>query len=71
MPESQNVEWESKWNDEYLQWICGYANAQGGKLYIGCDDNGKVTGVSNSKKLLEDISNKVRVALGIIVAVNL
>ncbi len=71
MPESQNVEWKSKWNDEYLQWICGYANAQGGKLYIGCDDNGKVTGVSNSKKLLEDISNKVRVALGIIVAVNL
>ena len=71
MPESQNVEWTSKWNDEYLQWICGYANAQGGKLYIGCDDNGKATGVSNSKKLLEDIPNKVRVALGIIVAVNL
>ena len=31
MPESQNTEWKSKWKDEYLEWICGYANAQGGK----------------------------------------
>ena len=27
MPESQNTEWKSKWKDEYLEWICGYANA--------------------------------------------
>ena len=40
MPESQNTEWKSKWKDEYLEWICGYANAQGGKIYIGCDDEG-------------------------------
>ena len=37
MPEN---EWKSKWKDEYLEWICGFANAQGGKIYIGCDDNG-------------------------------
>ena len=42
MPESQNTEWKSKWKDEYLEWICGYANAQGGKIYIGCDDEGNV-----------------------------
>ncbi len=71
MPESQNVEWKIKWSDDYLQWICGYANAQGGKLYIGCDDNGKVIGLTNPKKLLEDIPNKVRLSLGIIVSVNL
>ena len=35
MPESQNIEWKIKWKDEYLEWICGYANAQGGKIYIG------------------------------------
>ncbi len=71
MPESQNIEWKSNWRDEYLQWICGYANAQGGKLYIGCDDNGKVIGLSNAKKLMEDIPNKVRDAMGIVVGVNL
>ena len=31
MPESQNIEWKSKWKDDYLEWICGYANAQGEK----------------------------------------
>ena len=71
MPESQNIEWKSKWKDEYLEWICGYANAQGGKIYIGCDDEGNVIGLSNARKLLEDIPNKVRDAMGIIVVVNL
>ncbi len=71
MPESQNTEWKRRWKDEYLEWICGYANAQGGKIYIGCDDSGKVIGVPNARKLLEDIPNKVRDAMGIIVGVNL
>lgn len=71
MPESQNTEWKSKWKDEYLEWICGYANAQGGKIYIGCDDEGNVIGLSNARKLLENIPNKIRDAMGIIVGVNL
>ena len=71
MPENQNTEWKRKWKDEYLEWICGYANAQGGKIYIGCDDDGNVIGLQNARKLLEDIPNKIRDAMGIIVGVNL
>ena len=71
MAESQNIEYKESWRDEYLKWICGFANAQGGKIYIGCDDSGNVVGINNSKKLLEDIPNKVRDAMGIIVGVNL
>ena len=26
--ESQNTEWKEVWHDEYLKWICGFANAQ-------------------------------------------
>ena len=55
MPENQNVEWKEFWKDEYLKWICGFANAQGGKLIIGKSDNGRPIGIENSKKLLEDI----------------
>lgn len=69
--ESQNIEWKESWKEEYLKWICGFANAQGGKIYIGKDDTGKVTGLTNAKKLLEDIPNKVRDVLGIIVDINL
>lgn len=55
--ESQNIKFKVSWRDEYLKWICGFANANGGKLYIGIDDKGKVTGVDNHKKLLEDLPN--------------
>jgi len=34
MLESQNIEYKSSWHEEYLDWICGFANAQGGKIYI-------------------------------------
>ncbi len=27
MKESQNTEWKESWRDEYLKWICGFANA--------------------------------------------
>ena len=71
MPESQNIEWKESWRDEYLKWICGFANAGGGKIYIGKDDKGTIIGVEDSKKLLEDIPNKIVSALGIIADVNL
>lgn len=48
-----------------------FANAQGGVLYIGKRDDGSVCGVADSKKLMEDIPNKVRDALGLIVDVDL
>lgn len=71
MPETQNEEWKESWRDEYLKWICGFANAQGGRIYIGVNDAGDVVGVANYARLLEDIPNKVQMSLGIIVDVNL
>lgn len=44
-PETQNVEWKRSWRDEHLAWICGFANAQGGVLEIGKNDDGDVVGV--------------------------
>ena len=67
MPEKQNIEWK----DEQMKWICGFANAQGGKIYIGKSDDGSVTGIKNSKKLIEDIPNKIKNSMGIIAEVNL
>jgi len=71
MQESQNKEYKSNWRDEYLKWICGFANAGGGKLYIGIDDKGTVTGIDNHNKLLEDLPNKFRDILGVYAEVNL
>ncbi|MEM9897263.1 MAG: ATP-binding protein [Bacteroidota bacterium] len=71
MPENQHIEWKSNWRDEYLKWICGFANADGGILEIGKDDNGTVVGISNARKLLEDLPNKIKDVLGVLVNVNL
>ena len=71
MAEHQTIEWKQSWRKEYLKWICGYANAQGGTLYIGKDDDGNVVGVEDSKKLLEDIPNGITSGMGIIADVNL
>src|SRR5574344_1210331 len=69
--ENQNTEWKKSWRDEYFKLICGFANAQGGKIYIGINDKGEVVGINNYKKLLEDIPNQARDILGIMVDVNL
>ena len=71
MPESQSIEYKLSWRDEYLKWICAFANAKGGKLYIGINDKGVVTGISESKKLLDDLPNKIIQQLGIMPEVNL
>ncbi len=71
MQESQNIEWKELWKDEYLKWICGFANANGGKIFIGKNDKGEIVGLKNSKKLLEDIPNKIQNYLGILCDINL
>lgn len=71
MPESQNTEYKSNWRDEYLKWICGFANANGGTIFLGINDTGHIIGIGDAKKLLEEIPNKVRDTLGIIVDTNL
>ena len=64
--ESQTTEYKQQWNDKYLAYISGFANAQGGTLYIGINDAGEVVGIDNAKYLLENLPNKVIQATGII-----
>jgi len=71
MTEHQTIEYKQIWKDAYLKWICGFANAQGGVLVIGRNDAGEAVGVAHAEKLLEDIPNKVRDILGIMVVVRL
>ncbi|MDR3137356.1 MAG: putative DNA binding domain-containing protein [Tannerellaceae bacterium] len=71
MLEQQTIEYKSTWKDHYLKWICGFANAQGGTLFIGKDDSGTVVALNNISKLLEDIPNKITSILGIVAVVNL
>ena len=70
--ENQTVEYKESWHEKYLEWICGYANAKGGTLYVGIEDKTKKpVGVRNANKLMEDIPNSIRNAMGIVADVAL
>lgn len=69
--ENQNIEYKRIWSDEYLKWVCGFANAQGGRIFIGVDDDKTIYGLQDAHKQMEDIPNKIVALLGIVVDVNL
>src|SRR3989338_312907 len=71
MTEQQNIEYKTNWHDDYLKVVCGFANVSGGTLYVGRDDAGKVTGVADHKKLMEDLPNKINDLLGVMAEVRL
>jgi ATP-dependent DNA helicase RecG len=71
MLETHNVEWKESWRDEYLQWVCGFANAQGGRLEIGRNNKGIVVGLTDAKRLLEELPNKIRATMGIVADIKL
>ena len=71
MPENQDIEWKSSWRDEHFKWVCAFANTDGGVLEMGRNNKGKVVGLDNAGKLLEDLPNKMRDLLGIVASVKL
>jgi len=71
MKETQKIEFKSAWHDDHLKWICGFANAGGGVIFIGKNDKGNVIGVEGYKKLMDEIPGKIKNHLGIIAQVNL
>lgn len=69
-PESQKTEYKSSWQDDYFEWICGYANARGGILYIGVNDDGYVVGLKDTRYLLDTLPNQVADKLGIVIDID-
>ena len=68
LSEGQRLEWKTSWRDDHLKSVCAFANADGGTLEIGRDDDGNVVGVGarERRRLLEELPNKLRDLLGIV-----
>ena len=69
--ENQSTEWKWSWNDDFLKWLCGYANMDGGILYVGVNDDGYVVGLKDSRTLLESLPNKINDKLGIVASIKI
>lgn len=64
--ENQNLEWKETWRDEYMKTLCAFANTVGGTLEIGRNDNGEIVSLADTRKLLEDLPNKIKNAMAIV-----
>ncbi len=69
--ENQTTEWKWSWSDDFLKWLCGYANVDGGTLYVGVNDDGYVVGLEEPRKLLESLPNKINDKLGIVASIRI
>jgi hypothetical protein len=48
MPEQQNIEYKQSWHDDYLKWVCRFANAIGGQ--VGGQVGGKMSSFLHQKQ---------------------
>ena len=69
-PDPSHVERKSSWRDEHLECICGLANGRGGVLEIGREVRREAIGVTDLLRLADEIPDKVRSVLSIVVNVH-
>lgn len=69
--ESQTVEWKWSWREDYMKWLCAYANTDGGILNIGVNDDGYVVGIEDPKQMLESLPNKINDKLGVVAGIQI
>ncbi|RPI16021.1 MAG: transcriptional regulator [Ignavibacteriae bacterium] len=69
--ESQNEEFKSNWHDDYLKTICAFANTDGGKVFLGVDDNGEIVELNDIDRLLVELPNKINSVLSILPSITI
>lgn len=61
--ESKTVEYKREYTDDIKYAVVAFANTDGGKIYIGVDDNGQSFGVPNPDDTLLRVTNLIRDAI--------
>lgn len=55
--ESNKIELKSKYTDQIVKEIVAFINADGGKIYIGINDDGTICGAQKIDESLRNISD--------------
>ncbi len=58
--ENEKIEFKENFNNDTVIALCAFANAKGGKVYVGIYDNGKIKGVDIKQETLPVIINEVK-----------
>lgn len=60
MRESSTVEFKREFTEDLKYAVVAFANSDGGKLYIGIEDDGRIRGVDQGEELIARVSNMIR-----------
>ena len=60
MIECQNIEFKREFSDKISRTIVAFANTNGGRLFVGIDDNGEVIGVNDIDTVQLSVKNILR-----------
>lgn len=55
--ENYLIEFKKKVNASFSRELTAFANASGGRIFVGIDDNGNITGIDDSNKLRSQIQD--------------
>jgi len=58
--ESETLEFKQSFGREAIETVCAFANAQGGWLLIGVQDNGVIQGVQLTEEMPQQIINQIK-----------
>ena len=59
MQETRTIEFKETITNTFLKTVSAFSNYNGGKIFFGIDDSGKVKGLANVKQACLDIENKI------------
>jgi ATP-dependent DNA helicase RecG len=60
--QSETLEFKRSFGAETIESLGAFANADGGTVLIGVEDDGSVSGITVGKKTIEDWANQIREA---------
>jgi ATP-dependent DNA helicase RecG len=60
MHESETIELKEIYTPDLKKGVVAFANTNGGTIYIGIQNNGKITGLDNADFVMQQISNALR-----------
>ena len=60
MVEGKTIEWKREYIDDIKYTVVAFANTEGGRLYIGVNDNGTALGVSDPDAAILRVTNLIR-----------
>jgi ATP-dependent DNA helicase RecG len=58
--ENKVIEFKREYTDDIKKTVVAFANTDGGKLYIGIDDDGTIRGLLNPDEVMQSVTNSIR-----------